>query len=173
MHPRKNIRHKAVELLKAGVDVGDRVYPQRPDPVFETEYPLVFTYFINDGVDAVNNAQDTYDRRITLNVDVVHDVRKDIDDILDGLAWEAFVALLQDTRWGDLIKNIKLIGETPYQNNIDGEQYRGVTRMQFEIEYDMQVYVPNATDEFKKFGKEIDAPIGDGAVAEIDQTIRT
>lgn len=170
MHPRKRIRLKAVELLKAGVNVGGRVYSQRPDPIFDTEYPLVLVYFSDDDVDAVNTAQDTYDRVLTLHVDIVHDVRENIDDIIDDLAWQAFIALLQDTGWNGLIDNIKLTGESPYQNNLDGEQYRGLTRLKFKIEYDMQVFVPNSTAEFKRFGQEIHTP--DGAVAGINQTIR-
>lgn len=171
MHPRRRIRHKAVELLKAGVDVGGRVYAQRPDPVFDTEYPLVLVYFNDDDVDGVNAAQDTYDRALMLNVDIVHDVRENIDDILDDLAWQAFITMLQSTDWGNLIDNIKLTGETPYQKDLEGEQYRGVTRLKFKIEYDMQVFVPNSTAEFKRFGQEIRTP--EGAVAPIEQTIRT
>jgi len=175
MHPRKKIREHAVDLLKAGVDVGNRVYAQRPDPVFEDEYPLVFVYFMRDDVSDVNAAQDTYERTCNLVVDIVHSVREEIDDILDRLAWQVFVALLQDTQWDELIKNIKLTAETPYQNSIDAEQYRGVTRMEFAVEYDMQVYVPNATDEFLSFGEKVAAKVegGDDAEAEIDQTIRT
>ena len=173
MHPRKNIRHKAVELLKAGVDVGERVYAQRPDPVWETEFPLVFVYFMRDDVSDVNSAQDKYERNCNLVVDIAHNLRDNIDDELDRLAWQVFIILLQDTNWGDLIKNIKLTAETPYQTSIDGDQYTGVTRMEFAVTYDMDVYVPNAADEFLSFGEKVEAPIGDGATAEIDQTIRT
>ena len=173
MHPRTRIRRFATTLLKAGVDVGGRVYPQRPDPIFDTEYPLVLVYFNDDDVSAVNAAQDTYDRDLTLFVDIVHDVRKNIDDILDDLAWQSLMVLLKDTQWGGCINNIKLTGETPYQQNLEGDQYRGVTRLKFKVEYDMQVHAGSVTAEFLRFGEKIDAPIGDGAVAGIDQTIRT
>jgi hypothetical protein len=182
VHPRKRIRHTAVNILKTGVDVGKRVYAQRPDAIQEEEYPLVCVYFTNDRVDAVNNSQSIYDRTLQLQVEIIHCVRENIDDILDDLSWQSTQSLLQDIHWptrqrpdGE-IDNIKLTGETPYNNNLDGEQYRGVTRLTFNIEYDMCITSTSGIDEFKNFGKEINAPIGndgDAAKIEFNQIIRT
>jgi hypothetical protein len=174
-HLRIQIRRRVSDRLKATVDVGGRVFTERPEPVFEGEMPVALVYYTNEAIVAVNAAQDTYDRRLTMNVDLLHKVRQGIDDFLDRLAWQVEQTMLEDTTLGDLdgVDNVKLVSSVPLDPDADGEQVAGLTRLTFEIDYHSYVYVPNATDEFLNFGEKIDAPIGDGATIEFNQTIRS
>jgi hypothetical protein len=174
-HLRIQIRRRVSDRLKAGVDVGGRVFTERPTPIFKGEMPVVLVYYVSESIVAVNSAQDTYDRRLTMNVDLLHKVREGIDDFLDKLAWQVEQVMLEDETMGSLegVDNTKLVSSVPLDPDSDGEQIAGLTRLTFEIDYHSYVYVPNAVDEFLEFGEKIDAPIGDGAEIEIDQTIRS
>lgn len=174
-HLRIQIRKRVSDRLKATVDVGGRVFTERPTPIFKSEMPLALVYYTTEAIVAVNAAQDTYDRRLTTNVDLLHKVREGIDDFLDRLAWQVEQTMLEDTTLGDLsgVDNVKLVSSTPLDPDADGEQLAGLTRLTFEIDYHSEVYVPNSVDEFLTFGKEVVAQIGDGAKSEIDQTIRS
>lgn len=174
-HLRIQIRRRVSDRLKATVDVGGRVFTERPTPIFKGEMPVVLVYYVSETIVNVNLAQDTYDRRLTMNVDLLHKVREGIDDFLDKLAWQVEQAMLQDETLGGLdgVDNTKLMSSVPLDPDADGEQIAGLTRLTFEIDYHTLVFVPNATAEFLEFGEKIDVPIGDGAEAEFDQTIRS
>lgn len=174
-HLRIQIRNRVSDRLKAGVDVGERIYTERPNPVFPGELPLGLVYYTNDSVVAINAAQDTYDRRLSVNVDLLHKVREGIDDFLDRLAWQVEQTMLESSTLGDLdgVDNVKLASSVPLNPDSDGEQYAGLTRVTFDIDYHAEVFVPYSSDEFLTFGKSITAQIGDGAESEIDQTIRS
>jgi hypothetical protein len=185
-HERRKIRDAVVAFLKNGIpligssptqylklDVGGRVYASRPEPIFPTEYPCALVYFVNEPVREINASRDTIDRTMAVNVDLCHLLRADLDDELDRLAWQAEIILLADHTLGlDFVNHISLSNTVPYQQNIEGEQYRGVTRLTFEADYWTERYTPGTVDEFLNFGKEITAQIGDGATTEFNQTIR-
>jgi hypothetical protein len=186
MHYRKTIRDRVVDLLKTGLpvlgtdpqqymalDVNQRVFPSRPDPIFDSEYPLALVYFQSENVREMTTARDVIYRVLELNVDLVHMVRDDIDDELDRLAWQTEVILLADhTMALDQVNWIELRTSLPYQQDVDGEQRRAVTRLTFAVDFWTEMHMPGTLNEFLSFGKDIIAQIGDGAESEIDQTIR-
>lgn len=186
MHYRRTIRERVVDLLKTGLpvlgtdpqqymalDVDQRVYASRPDPIFDSEYPLALVYFASEVIREISSARDVIFRLMELNVDLVHMVRADIDDELDRLAWQSEVILLADhTMALDQVNWIELRNVLPYQQDVDGEQRRAVTRLTFAIDYWTEMHMPGTLNEFLSFGKDIIAQIGDGAESEIDQTIR-
>lgn len=187
MHQRKLIRKRMVSMLKDGIpiegtdpvqymklDVGGRVYAQRPEPVFETEYPMGLVYFASETVREVSAARDIIRRTVDVNVDLVETLRTGIEDELDRLAWQTEIILLSDhTMSLDFVNWIELSTVIPYQDNVDGEHPRGVTRLTFAVDYWTEAYMPGTLNEFLSFGKEITAQVGDGATVEIDQTIRS
>lgn len=186
MHERKFIRDRAVDLLKTGIpvigsdpqeymalDVAGRVFPNRPEAVFESEIPCALVYFVGEAVREVSAARDVIYRQLEINVDLAHELRAGIDDELDRLAWQTEIIMLADATMGlDYVNWIELRNTLPYQPNTDGEQRRGITRLTFAVDYWTEVYVPGTLGAFLSFGKEVVAQIGDGAVSEIDQTIR-
>ena len=174
-HPRTKIRNKIIELLKAGVDVNQRVYDNRPDPIFETETPIIIVYFVDDNPIEINSAKDRYKRTASVNVDIVHHSREGLYDLLDKLNWECWVTLLQDETLGlDFIDFIEPSGDSIYNEEIK-EQYYGICRQAFIVKYDMRVYVPNATDEFLRMHGSIDGKIenADDAIIEFETEIRS
>jgi len=187
MHKRRYIRDRVVKLLKTGIpilgtdplqymklDVGGRVYAQRPEPLFDTEYPIALVYFASETIRDISSARDKMDRTVDMNVDLVQMMREGIDDELDRLAWQSEIILLADHTLGlDEVNWIELRTVIPYQDNVDGEHPRGITRLTFAVDYWTEMYMPGTLNEFLSFGKEITAQIGDGATAEIDQTIRS
>lgn len=186
MHQRRQIRERVIELLRDGIpvlgsdpaqtmklDVGGRIYASRPEPVFDTEYPMSLVYFASESIREVSKARDTIFRQVEINVDLVHTLREKLDDALDRLAWQAEIILLADHTLGiDWVNWCELTSVTPYQQNVDGEQSRGVTRNTYTVDYWTEAHMPGTLDEFLSFGKSIVAQVGDGAESEIDQTIR-
>jgi len=70
-HRRNEIRGKLTALLKAGVDVGQRVFPERFDPLFIPEMPCICYYFENEPVDDDKARPIRKKRRLTVNIDII------------------------------------------------------------------------------------------------------
>jgi hypothetical protein len=186
MHERRFIRQKIVELLKTGrpilgtspveymaLDVDGRVYPNRLEALFDSELPCALVYFESESVTGTSSARDVVYRRLDLNVDIVQELREDIDDELDRLAWQTEIILLSDHTLGvDFVNRIQLASTLPYRRDSDNEQKKGVSRLSFSVDYWTEIYNPGTLNEFLTFGKKIVGQVGDGAESEINQTIR-
>lgn len=183
MHQRRLIRNEIVRRLKTGVDilgtspvekmkldVGGRIFASRPSPIFDTEVPCALVYFQTESCQT-NAGRNIQDRVASINIDLLQELREGLDDELDRLAWQTEIILLSDHTLGlDFVNFIELSSTTPYQDNIDGEQYRGITRLTFDVAYWTEVYSPGTLDEFLSFGKEIKTT--DGAISKINRKIR-
>jgi len=162
-HPRTAIRLYAVDLVKANVDVGNRVFANRPSPIFLHELPAALVYFSDEQNDVIGG--DTYrprvyQRNLRLNVDLLveEQLRPDIDpqqnqvaeDLVDELADQCerafgddwiFAQLLPgydaNTNWTNgLLLGSRLVATTPYNIDSEGDIRIIAQRLQWELPYD-------------------------------------
>lgn len=165
------IRKLITELLKSNNIAGGRIYPQRPDPFYDTEYPCVFVNFGQEQSES-SESNDNYKNDAVLNINIVHGSKENLEDILDRLEWEVVSTILKrDVDWPEWVEWVKYSGSQPYQNEDDGEVYRGVSLVTFSIRYDFDIIEPFAAEEFLSFGTIIET--NGGAISEINQTIRS
>lgn len=184
-HYRRKIREEIVSRLLNGVpdgdggmfklDVGPRVFPQRPEALWETEYPCVLVYFEEDRIVSTSSAKDILNRDLVVNIDLIHLSRAGLDDLLDDLSWQTECILFSDLSLGlSQVNYLELETTNLFNDNTEGEQARGVSRLRFVIHYwDYALTMGRSSvSEFKSYGKEIIGQIGDGAKIEMSQTIR-
>jgi hypothetical protein len=177
-HKRKAIRKKVVELLKATVDVGDRVEAHRPYPIWlqslasgPGELPICLVYFGTENAAHGDSGPRWYRRRPTLNIEILHGSGvKDLDDFLDDRAYEVEFALLHDETLGGLVNWCSLVETVPGVYDYEGETNIASTRLSFTVEYDTDTVKGASLDEFLRFNTDYETT--DGAKAEDNVTIR-
>lgn len=188
-HYRSKIREKIISMLRDGIEdydgntfklnVNGRVFDERTEAIFSSEMPCCAVYTESDEIDSVNSSRDTYDRLLSINIDIIHNSRERLDDILDDLAWQTEIILLNNPTLSlDQVHYIELAGTRTYNHNTDGQQIYGVHAMTFMVKYYsfIKSIGGGTLNEFLSFGKSIDGVIegeDDKAVSEIDQTIRS
>jgi hypothetical protein len=162
-HARTAVREYAVDLVKNNVDVGGRVFANRPDPVFLSELPCALVYFSDEQNDIIGG--DTmrprvYQRNLRLNVDILVEeqlrpntnkaLNQAAEDLCDKLADQCERAFFNDhlfakslpdydanTNWNiGLLLGSRLAATTPYNTDSDGETRIVAQRLQWELPYD-------------------------------------
>ena len=181
MHLRTAVRKYAVELIKANVDVGERVFPNRPSPIFATETPCVLVYFAAEPMDIIVGDQynpKEYKRNLRLNIDILDtetvnpaaDINKNsgVEDILDTLAWQIENAMADDYQFAKNLKGFnpngnyeslllgsRIVSTDPYNIDLSGEERIVAQRIQYELPYETPNYLdkkyPYFTDFYAQF----------------------
>ena len=133
MHQRTRIKYYVVNMLKNTVDVGCRVFANRPSPVFLNEAPCVFVYFGNESIDIESGDRycaHEYERTITMKIDILS---VESEDHLDYLGDQVEKALSQDWFLGrdldgysdsnriGLSRGMTLASVEPYEVDTDSE----------------------------------------------------
>lgn len=172
-HKRARIRQNALRLLKAGVDVGNRFYASRPNPLWlKNELPVGLVYFTGETVDEEDSAPPSLKRTLKLSVDIVvyGKIEEDIDNFLDDRAFEVESSLFYEEGWSEDIEEIRLVDTVPYTPQAEGESIISATRLTFEIDYYTEKGETSPTDEFLRFVNTINTT--DGAETVDNVTIR-
>lgn len=133
MHPRTEIRNYVVEMLKASVDVGNKVYPNRPSRIFLEEAPCVLVYFGNEAIEVESGDRycaHEYNRTLQLKIDILSLEDEDHLDYLGAQIENAFREdwflgkSLTDYSESNLIglsRGTTLASIIPYNVNTDSE----------------------------------------------------
>lgn len=173
-HIRARIRKNVVDVLKAGVDIGNRVFASRPNPVWLTqEMPLCLVYFEVENNDEEDTNPPKIKRTLRLNVEVLHSgkVEDCIDDYLDDRAYEIENALFIEENWTAVeIEDLRLMTTIPYTPQHEGQNIISATKLSFEIDYYTKKGEYSSYDEFLRFTNTINTT--DGATTVDDVTIR-
>jgi hypothetical protein len=133
MHQRTQIRYYIVDMLKSAVDVGGRVFANRPDPCFLSEAPCVFVYFGNESIDIESGDRycaHEYERTLSVKIDILS---LESEDHLDYLGEQVENALGHDWFLGrnldgfsetnriGLSRGMTLASVEPYEVNTSSE----------------------------------------------------
>jgi len=178
MHRRTAIRKYVKKLLKNKVDVGDRIYCNRPSPIFLHELPCVLIFFTAEPVDIIvgdtTNPKE-YQRNLRLNIDVITDEPIDPDlelnesdaaeDVLDAMAWQVEMAMADDWTLSKLLPGYdpnaqevnglsmgtRLVSTDPYNIDTDSERRLAGQRLQFEVPYETPAYTDKKYTDFLEY----------------------
>ncbi len=199
-HNRTGIRHYARDLLVDSVDVGGRVFLNRPHPVFFDSLPCVLVYAAAEPVEVIVGDQYSpkeYQRNLRLNVDIVveEQCRPDVDpesnmaaeDLADKLAWQIERAFSNDWTFArrspnfdpnanapGLLLGLRLVDTTPYSIDGEGDVRLLVQRMQWELPYESPAYVDSKYRDFLEYYAEMNqAPFPAAAPVVSQGEVRT
>jgi hypothetical protein len=134
MHPRKAIRHAAVDLLIAGISaVGGRVFRSRVYPMGRADLPGICVYTIREPNEEMTIAG-RLQRDLEMAVDIYVRNSNTPDDELDDIA-ETVEAVMAGNR--------KLTGTAQWNSLIDttigfsgeGEKANGLARLRYRVRY--------------------------------------
>lgn len=181
MHLRSAVRKYAIKLLKDNVDVGKKVFPNRPSPIFASEVPCILVYFAAEPTDIIVGDQynpTEYKRNLRLNIDILNvetvnpaaDINENtgVEDILDTLAWEVENAMADDyqfaknlkgyepnKQYASLLLGSRIVSTDPYNIDLSGEERIVAQRIQYELPYETPNYLdkkyPYFTDYYAQF----------------------
>jgi len=183
VHPRSALRRYLVDLLKDTVDVGGRVFPNRPSPVFISEVPCVLVHFSTEPTDVIVGdmySPKEYQANARVNIDFLTDevINPDAEpnenerteDRLDFLSHQARQAIFDDwtlakrlpgfdgnnpKTWTGLSLGMRLVSADPYNMDVDSERRVAAQRDQFEIPYQFSAYKDYRFKDFKEYKAEI------------------
>lgn len=176
-HRRTAVRHYALSLLKDKIDVGGRVYANRPSPVFLHELPCLLVFFTAEPVDIIvgdTYSPKEYQRNLRLNVDILTEDPDDLEeplnasqqgeDLLDALAWQVENAFADDWTFakllpgyqttdtdGGLLMGLRLVSTDPYNLDTNGERRIMAQRLQFETPYETPAYLDKKYSSFSEY----------------------
>ena len=166
MHKRTAIRHYAVELLKHKVDLGGRVFANRPAPRFLENLPCICVYFEAEPTTTKvgsGNIPKQQERTLTLNVDILTedpiDSESEIEmsqkgeDFLDEIALQVEMALYDDKFFAKeldgydpqdidsgLIDGVILTNTIPYGMDSGGDRRIIAQRLQWNAIYETDCF---------------------------------
>ena len=175
---RSQIRHYIINMLKDEVDVGGRVYANRPtSPIVLEELPSVCVYFGDETTDVIAGSGfhvKEYERKallvITIQVEEIIDPTTPInestkgDDYLDFLGHQAERAMFHDWRLArrlpdfdpeerraGLTHGSRLEGVSTYEPETEGERRVIAQDLRFLIPYRTPGYKDLKLDDFQSY----------------------
>ena len=172
-HLRRAIRNRVQQLLKANVDIGERIFKSRPNPAFISEVPCIAIYFTDEPAEHMESAPRRYERKLMMNVDILHMSRDGVeddqeftmDDYLDSRAFEVEFALTNDRYLGfagetdGWFQGCALVNTVPTNIVFSQEQFCGALRLVFEMQYETETYTNAGLNEFLRFYNDINTAV--------------
>lgn len=163
--------------MKANMDIGGKVYPSRPLPIFFQELPICLVYFTTEQGDFEMTAPRIYKRRLEIVTEVVQQIETEremgLDDYLDSRAYEIEHALLDDRFLGlrEFVQDTVMERTEVINLSSDGGITAASLRIFWVVTYVDSFHYEGNLDEFLKFQAKYKAT--NGAEAEDLKTIRT
>lgn len=167
MHHRTLLRNYVVEMLKASVDVGDKVFPNRPSRAFIEEAPCLMVYFGNESIEIESGDRycaHEYNRNMQLKIDILS---VEDEDHLDYLAEQIEHAFADDWFLGKglegfdadkptgLSLGVTLSGVDPYSVDTDSELAIYGQTITFNVPYITDIYSDKKMTKFNEYYFEI------------------
>lgn len=167
MHQRTRIKTYIVDMLKNAVDVGDKVFPNRPSPLFLNEAPCVLVYFGNETVDIESGDKycaHEYERTVAVHTDILSVESEDHLDFLGEQIEHAFsndwflgrnLPGYSETNRIGLSRGITLAGVEPYDINTDSENTIYGQRLTWSVPYIYDNYSNEKLQTWEEYKFEI------------------
>lgn len=154
-HPRTAIRAKFLELLMGNTLCGRNVYKNRARPFVDIEgwasqLPAMVVYTDTEAVQQYTAAPLTYERRLTVNVEIHAGQDEDTDDLLDDIA-DQVETLIGRYNWHRDGMMFGLTSTRMQVSDFKNELIVGACAIAFEITYYSELPDPGkaaALDEF-------------------------
>lgn len=143
IHPRTVIRKALAALLIGNTAAGQNVFTSRTGAFMSRELPAIAIYTTDEAVDDGETSPRRYTRNPDVVVQLVAEVDKDIDDVLDALALEVEDIMLPDATWGGLVEDSLLTKASTFLAS-NGKYDVGCHELTFVTKYETR---PGLLDE--------------------------
>lgn len=173
------IRHYLVDMFKDEVDVGNRVFANRPSDAFLEELPCLFLFFEDEPTEIIVGDRfgvKVYQRTAQLNVCVVceglrtpdESAKNKGEDFLDFLGHQVEQAFYNDWRLARRLKDFdpntnyeglthgnRLVSVTPYEVDTDSERRMLAQDLRWVVPYQTNAFVDKKYDSFEAYKADI------------------
>jgi hypothetical protein len=140
-HARQQIREAIVDTLSAITEFGGRVYGYRTRP--HRTMPDATVRTVND---EVQHELDTLDglevHVLTVTVEIRAKEKDGVDDTLDALCLLVEEAMRDDPTFGDLVKQLELVG-TSIEIEGETDEKNGLASIEYEVWYRVSADAPD------------------------------
>lgn len=180
-HARSAIKHYAVNMLKTQIDVGERVFANRPDPIFLEELPCICVYFDEETTDILSGDRyhvREYQRETMLVVCIVVEdlvapqtsinISQRGEDFIDYLGYQVEQAFFDDIHFArnltgfDPNTNVqgltlgqRLLSVAPYEVAIENEKRMIAQELKWVLPYQTPGYVNKKYPTFAEYYADI------------------
>lgn len=150
-HPRKLIRDKVTNLMKFYVDIDERVFNSRPNPIWLQEVPVMLVYYVDEEADSQDRRPPIYKRELDIVCEVLQRQVNNVDEYLDSRAFEIEYAM-EAYDFLDLIfvERVDLIRTQPTTINASGNEFIESVKVYHKITYK---WIPEVVVDIKEFLK--------------------
>lgn len=141
-HIRREIRDYVLAQITGLTTTGSNAFATRIYPMVNAKLPAVICYTNSESSQEVSfSKKRIQNRSLQLIVEGYTKTLNTFDDVLDDIAEEVEIALLDDTTFAGKAINVELTNtEATYSG--DGEQPVGTIRLTFEVQYRTETGVP-------------------------------
>ena len=191
IHPRTAIRVYAWDMLKAAIDVGGKVYLNRPNPVLTYDCPFATIYFSTETTEVKEGDRyvpQLYERKLGLVIDVCDEQPVDpdklqrVEDRLDLLARQVEREFSKDIFFQrrldgysneitdpGLIAGLRLVSTIPDSLQLNNDRVLATQSLTFEITYTDEAFVEKKGGIFESYLMQINRVGWDGST--VDPTL--
>lgn len=166
-HKRKPVRTKIRDLLLNQTLAGPRVFENRTRKWGENEMPAICVYTDKESIEIHSHSPREYLRKLSITIECVHVLAKNVDDVLDTISDQVEVLLRQDDTLGGLVGSFEL---QESESAVVGESMKelGAVRLFYEAEY-LSDESPNAIgDALEEIRASFDLAPKDGQLEATD-----
>lgn len=176
LHPRTVIRKAVAALLIGNTAAGQNVFTSRTGAFMSRELPAIAIYTTDEAVDDGETSPRRYTRNPDVVVQLVAEVDKNIDDVLDAFALEVEDILLPNPIWCGVAEDSVLIKASTFLAG-DGRTELGCHELTFRAEYETRpgLLIESRLEDFRTAHTAYtrDTPDGPEVIAEDEITLPT
>jgi hypothetical protein len=155
-------------------EVQDRIYPNRPTPLFEVELPAICVYTKSETAVPRDGEKlpKHYDRKLIITIEILATVETGFDDVIDSIAEKVEALLLAQWFLKDPVTDVETVDNLVMKGTeiaFVGEDVHNIIasgQITLEVEWNADIVFPALPDIFDemKVDHDIDAASGDGHV---------
>lgn len=134
MSQRKEIRHAIGNVLRGNTSVGDHVYVSRTRKLPKTAMPGILVYTLEESAEIFNAAPRLLERVLSVGIQIVARADEDLDDVLDGIAWEVERIMSENQTLGGLVSDI-VLSRTDIALTDEGDNQHGGAILSYDVTY--------------------------------------
>ena len=169
MHTRKRIRDNVVALLKGQNEYGlktdcdNRVYGNRPSPLFNGEAPCILVYTPEQESEIQTDAPRNYENTTDVMVEILVAVEEGFDDQMDQIADQVETILflhqyLPTPGTGEEVADDLVLASTSQDLVAEGQTNYGSTRIRWVAKWDQAGDMRRTLDNLESIKADWDIP---------------
>lgn len=135
MSTRKQIRDRVATILQSySTDAGDRIYKAMYLPIAPNNLPCICVYTNREAVEIYQSAPRVYDKRLTLQIEIIAEANEALEDVLDKICGQVESIFNEDQHLNDIAETVEY-KSVEMSIAITGEVVTGSAVMTYEVRY--------------------------------------